>query len=400
MAKILEARPPKVINDHLESLEKVQNTVDELQNQIDQTKQAISESFSDCVVVFVDLVDSTAFKLANTESVWILRVKLFVDVISEYATELGGNVVKVIGDEVMITFTRDEQNNDALNFVMRTNEIEDVLRRITGHATKIKIALDGGKVCFIKYTGNEAPDPQGTPVDRCARISKFCRPSTVLTSEAQYLRFEHKDIWKFVGKPNLKGIGNTSVYQLGAETVIAEDTKTISMREFNRLNTFDEENKVLSDKNRKLQDQIRELGKKPNPDATVPDGEDKAWKEIEDVIKEINKLIDGAPSSRHQYARFLFLSEIGEYEKYDPFNGKVFDDLIQAGIVDSKEDNGWYCINPNHKRNQKVQTKIADLEQLLLSFLEVYGDINEDEMFEHSVKDPEFWDEYIGYQVI
>ena len=108
MKKVLLPRPPKVVNEDLATLEAVTKSVEKLKSQVEETKRAISESFSDCVVVFVDLVDSTSFKLANPESTWILRVKLFVDVISQYATELGGNLVKVLGwydNEMGYTYT-------------------------------------------------------------------------------------------------------------------------------------------------------------------------------------------------------------------------------------------------------------------------------------------------------
>lgn len=400
MKKVLLKKSPKIVNDDLASLEAVNKSVEELTTKIEETKQAISESFSDCVVAFVDLVDSTSFKVSNPESTWILRVKIFVDVISEYATGLGGDVVKVIGDEVMISFTREEQNNDALNFVMRISEIEKALKKATGVPTKIKIALDGGKVCFIKYVGNEAADPQGTPVDRCARISKFCSAGTVLTSESQFLRFEHKDLWKFVGKPNLKGIGPTSVYQLGEATVEAIDQQSLPIDQYNRLIKIAEENQQLIEKNKKLQEQIRAMGRKPEPDAAIDLGEENSWAEIENVIKEIGKLVDGAACSTSQYARFLFLEQIDESEKYNTFEGKTFDDVIQAGLVHSEHDNDWYSVNHSNKRNQKALDKIDELEQLLISYQENYGDINEDELFDHSVKSPEFWAEYIGYHVI
>ncbi len=120
---------------------------------------------------------------------------------------------------------------------------------------------------------------------------------------------------------------------------------------------------------------------------------------VQALIKEIGKLIDGASCSSSQYARFLFLEQISESEKYNAFERKTFDDVIQAGLVQSENDNDWYSINHKNKRNQKVQDKIDELEQLLVSFQENYGDINEDELFDHSVKSPDFWSEYIGYNV-
>jgi class 3 adenylate cyclase len=400
MGKILENIVPKTVNSDLEELVKINQSVKNLNSEMESTKKVISESFSECVIMFVDLVGSTEFKLKNPDSVWILRVKLFVDVISQYAKELSGNIVKIIGDEVMITFTREERDNDALNFVMRLKEIEKNLEKVTGYPTKIKIAFDSGAVCFIRYEGNIANDPQGTPVDRCARISKFCEASTVLTSENQVLRFDHKEIWKFIGKPNLKGIGNTSIYQLGEASIVAQDTLELPQIEYNQLLNYKDGNIKLKNKNIDLQNQIKELGKNPDPDASVADSEkDQDWNAIEEVIIKINSYIDKTPGASSQYARFLFLYQIGEKYKEDSFNGITFDTIKEAGIVEDELENGWYSIISSNKRNSKILPLIDELESMVDYHVREFGDLDEDDMFEYSVKDPEFWDKYIGYCV-
>ncbi|ABZ94623.1 adenylate cyclase, family 3 (some proteins contain HAMP domain) [Leptospira biflexa serovar Patoc strain 'Patoc 1 (Ames)'] len=398
--RVLKDNEPTVVNEHLKVLEKTQIGISELQSGLNETKKDISESFSECVIMFVDLVDSTSFKQSHNESDWILRLKIFVDVISEYANGLGGKVVKVIGDEVMISFTRAEQNNDALNFAMRLSDIENSLEQLTGFPTKIKIALDSGKVCFIKYVGHETPDPQGLPVDRCARISKYCTPSSILTSEYQYLKFDHKDIWKFAGKPELKGLGRVSIYQLGNLSISAQDTKTISLQEYKLLKESEAENIQLKEYNKKLQEQIKLLGNRPNPDASITGDNVTAWENIKAEIEDIKILISTTPGSSIQFARFLFLNSINEKEEYNKFAGKFFDELIQANLVFSRDKNSWYELNQENKRNKKIIEKLEVLEEYLIEYTREFGEHDSDDLFDYSIKDSEFWKKYFGYRVV
>jgi len=401
MKRLLQPKVVKSVNADLEALSDVQEKIESYQSNLDQIEKKISDSFTECTIMFVDLVDSTKFKLNHPEPTWILRVKLFVDVITQYSNELGGNIVKIIGDEAMITFTRDVQIHDAMNFVMRIKEIENSLKKITGFDTRIKIALDKGPVCFIKYEGNTANDPQGTPIDRCARISKYCQAGTVLTSEFFYNEFEHKDLWKFIGKPKLKGLGNISIYQLSPQTIKAIDMIDIPEEEYDHLISLSDKNEVLENANRTLQIQLKESGKKPDPSATISDNEEdnEDWKEIEKLIDDICKLIDGGPSYSNEYARFVFLYQIDQYEKQDRYKGKIFDELIRANLVYSENENGWYGLNPEHKRNSRILLKINELEILLAAFVDNYGEIDESDLFEYSVTDPEFWEKYISYKV-
>lgn len=400
MKRILQSQTPVILNAALEKLEATQESVKEIQSQLKNIREEITNSFSEAVVMFIDLVDSTAFKMNHSESEWILRVKLFVDVISKYAIELGGNVVKVIGDEVMITFTRQEQTNDSLNFVMRISEIEQALQDVTGFPTKIKIAFDSGSVCFIKYTGHSTADPQGTPVDRCARISKFCQTSTVLTSENMYLKFQHKQLWSFAGKATLKGIGITSIYQLGDATVKVSDTKSVPVFEYEELLKLKDENIDLRSRNSILQKQIRKDGTMPLAAGVVNTDREDAWKDVENVIHKLNALISGVSGESRQYARFIFLNEISEGEEYNRFEGKVFDELIQEGLVHTEHDNSWYEINPNHKRNQKIATVIQELKTALDQYIEQHGEYDENDLFDYSISDAGFWKKYIGYHVL
>jgi class 3 adenylate cyclase len=347
--------------------------------------------------MFVDLVNSTEFKKDHPEPDWILRIKLFVNVISKYAKELGGDVVKIIGDEVMITFNRDEMINDATSFIMRVSEIETALKRITKFETQIKIALDTGPVCFLKYDGHDAPDPQGVPVDRCARIAKFCKASTILTSEVFFSKSEIKDLWHFVGKPLLKGIGNVSVYQFKEANVKAEDSISVPKSRYTELCNSEKERDLLKEMNVKLQKQCNDAGVKPNIKNSVDTGKESAWQKIKDSISDIKELIKKADISN--YPRFLFLNQIGEGEEYNKFTGKTFDDAIEGGYVELDDNERYFTLNSNHKRNQKINYLLSGLQKKIDDFVEDFGALDEDDLFEYSIRSPEFWDKYIGYNV-
>src|SRR5262249_35673703 len=137
--------------------------------------------FIERAIVFMDVVASTAFKVEHSAhpEEWILRVRQFSELLAAAVQNCNGKVIKFIGDEVMATF---ENIYDAQNLVGRISEIEDNLKAATGFETKIKVAADFGFVYELAFEGHDAPDPQGTPVDRCARIAKFGVPNEVLAS--------------------------------------------------------------------------------------------------------------------------------------------------------------------------------------------------------------------------
>ena len=165
-------------------MERIKETLNETLKNQDEVIKNIRNGFEDVAVVFIDLVDSTKFKIVNQDEpeIWISRLKIFCDVVREFIEDCNGKVVKYIGDEVMAVFDRESKIKDAINFIQRIKDIENTIYDITKSKTEIKVALDYGEVFLLSYEGHKELDPQGTPIDRSARIAKHSKPTTILTT--------------------------------------------------------------------------------------------------------------------------------------------------------------------------------------------------------------------------
>lgn len=367
-------------NENVEKLESITAEVKRLQAERDKTIKSIKNDMSNKVIVFIDMVDSTQFKTehSNNPEVWILRLFQFSNILTSAITGCAGVVVKYIGDEVMGVF---ENVNDAKNLIGRISEIEKNLIEITGFETRIKITVDYGPVYMMNFDGHISPDPQGLTVDRCARISKYNQKSCVLTSVD--FKDETSDMhWCKLGKVNLKGIGDEYIYQLQKQTIALEEKIEISKIE------YDEKNKLL--------EQYKNALEMKHPEEVKKIENSEEYDAVEDLIQEISKLIEGAGVDSSYYARFIFLYKSTEgWEEYNRFKGKEFDSLIEKNLVSiNSDDDRFYVLNGNHKRNIQILKKLDELQELMNS-LEL-----DEELYDMSITDADFWKEKIGYDVI
>lgn len=389
-------------NDALAWLESLKRRAEELHAEESTIIQRIREGFVDRSIVFIDIVGSTQFKVAHKEKpeVWILRIRQYSSLIEEAIKGCKGTVVKYIGDEVMATF---ENIYDAQNLICRISEIEANLVKATGYETRIKIAVDYGPVYEIEFDGHDANDPQGTPVDRCARIAKYGQAGEVLSSDS-FARETPKLDWKEVGATDLKGLGEQVIYQLGRISVNLEPMVEIKQKDISMLK---DENKELNDKcviligqNKALEHQLKEAGKQPISEALygVPE-KDVKWLVVLQRVKTLKSLIEEAPGSSGKYARFIFLHySHSRGSDYDSFKENVFDELIESNHVIG-DSSGYFWLNPEHPRNQKVMKEVKGVEKALNDYL-LKEDKEPSDLFEWSLKDPEFWNKYIGFNVM
>ncbi len=415
--RIFKPSVNKPINPKLDNLEQVQQKVAEIIKEKETAIKEIREGFVECVVVFIDLVDSTKFKIDNSSEPekWILRVKQFGNIIREYIENSNGKVVKYIGDEVMGVFDRMTKVDDAISLIQRIKNIEENLTEITGAATRVKIALDFGKVFLIKYDGHDELDPQGTPIDRCARIGKYCEAGTVLSSYEFVSNCSFPRQWFNLGSVEMKGLGSQPIYQFGEETIELRKKVEILEEDLNALKNnaqkLTEENQALMlDKKElistveKLQTQLKNAGEKPVIDTDFSNKEEqdlskKEWAKIEENFRNIRKLIkdSGVPDS--EYARFLFLNQKGFEEEYNAFKNRTFDASIEKDLV-TQNSNERFELNVSNKRNQKIIKLIEETERLLRYYETEYGSIDDDDLYEHNFSDADFWCDWIGIDVV
>ena len=405
----------KTVNTEIANLEQIALKVTEIKKEQKKAIEAIRDGLTDTVVVFFDLVDSTKFKIDHKDhpEKWIVRLKQFGDVVKEYIEYCGGTVVKYIGDELMAVFNSDSKVSDALNCVGRIKEIEKDLFNVSGHETRIKIAMDYGQVFMLKYEGHDEPDPQGTPIDRCARISKYCEPGVILSSYELISKTQFPKQWRKIGQVDMKGLGKQSIYQFGDNTVEINEYLTIPKDEFeslkNELDELKEMNKEMNLKHKEmvstiseLQSQIKDLGNTPIIEKSFNSDEDKYeidYAELEQRFRSIKKEISKAGVSNNEYARFLFLHQQGVGDKYDVFKGREFSACIEKKLVYDVTDEGYFELNTDNKRNQRILEMIHETERILTYFIDEHGELDQEDLFEYSFSDPDFWENYIDLDV-
>ena len=406
--------PPKAANEDLAKLEVVMERMAEIKAEEKAVLAEIRNSFCEAVVVFVDMVGSTKFKVdhANEPERWVLRVQQFSEVIAEYTENLGGKVVKYIGDEVMAVFDSASCVNDACNLVARIDEIETNLKEITGVETRIKVAIDKGNVCFLKFAEHDPIDPQGTAIDRCARIAKHTVPGAVLASSEFVKDCPPTYAWKEAGSADFKGLGATVIYQMGDQVTVdltpkveLPDAEVRHLRERaasaeTEKQRLEIENRQLTEMNQGLQQQIRDLGDEPAEEHSVTFEEDSsaesAWAEIQEDIAELKRLLERSPTSKSEHARFLFLHRSGMGDDYNSFEGRTFDRSIESKLVEKHGDGGRYYLDDDHPLNHKLCSVMSRLE----SKLEEFDGGDEDDLYRYSLDDPEFWANKIGIYVL
>jgi class 3 adenylate cyclase len=218
----------------------------ETTNTLKTLQQAIKKHLEDTerIIVFIDLVGSTRFKIEYSAEpwIWIARLSLFYQILSKSAKQYGGTVVKFIGDEAMISFDG-SRIEAAVNLITSIATIEDEMQKRTGRPAKIKIAADIGHVYEFNIIEHGPPDPQGTPTDRCARIAKRCLPGQVLVSQELYQRLPatEKNSWTFLASEKAHGLGFIGIYILGTSlsetepTIEAESGTTDNLTPFQKL---------------------------------------------------------------------------------------------------------------------------------------------------------------------
>lgn len=404
---VIPPRNGEAVNRELTELGQVKAQLAELKAAEDEVIQRIRTSFRDAVVVFIDMVGSTQFKVENSDKpeTWIRRVFLFCDIISKYVEALGGRVVKYIGDEVMAVFESEFSVNDASSLVARIDEIEAKLMEVIGVETRIKIAIDKGSVCFLKFEGHDETDPQGTPVDRCARIAKHTKAGVVLASHEFVVACPKTFTWLEVRPVEFRGIGSTMVYQMGEKTVDLTPLREVREDDYQRLQTrvteaergqqhFEMENQRLIEMNEGLQNQIREIGQEPDSahSVTYEEEDENPWSDVQESIEALKEIINEAPAPATEYARFLFLDRSGYGDRYNSYE-RSFDASIEAKLV-YKDGDGFYHLDHDHRRNNAARSAMSQLEDSLSQY-----DQPEDELFNYSLDDPEFWHKKLGYYV-
>lgn len=415
--KIFTETKPKSVDEPLNTLESIKQKKEAIIAEELETIKQIRSGFQEVVVLFIDMVDSTKFKTTtqDTPEKWILRVRQFSEIVGQYINECGGRIVKYIGDELLAVFNRDSKINDSINLLNRIKDLQRDLSEITGESTTVKIALDFGNVYFLEYIGHQEPDPQGTPVDRCARIAKYCKAGIALTSFELVKNCDHPNLWTNIGEAELKGIGPTRIFQFGEGTIDIIPTTEISETELKSLRDktnqqkAEIENLTLKNNeaisiNKELNEKLKESGASFDQSLVIEKDSNEVtcernWDVIKTKITTLKKIINECTAPSSEYARFLFLYLRDEYWEYNSFTNDTFDASIESNLIRRSAEND-YQLDPDNRRNRKAIEVMDDIEFHLEKYESQCRNYNDTDLFDFSLKSPEFWAKYIGYTVV
>jgi class 3 adenylate cyclase len=156
-----------------------------LYEEVSNLWNTIAEKQQEASVVFVDLAGSTEFKAIFGSVFGLEKTFLHNSVVTKIAAR-HGDVVKYIGDEVMIVVRGAEHAKVAcqigidiqIGFATLNNNHPNDPRFPIGS----KVGIHSGVVQYWKYPGHEPLDPQGNTVDLAARIVSLAKPQQILCS--------------------------------------------------------------------------------------------------------------------------------------------------------------------------------------------------------------------------
>lgn len=376
----------------LEELEELNRLATKIDAQREQAAKEIREGFCDRAIVFLDVVGSTAFKgeHQDTPDVWILRVKQFSEVLAKAVEQQNGQVVKYIGDEVMASF---ENAYDAASLVGRVDEIEESLEKATGFPTRIKVAADFGSVYELTFPKHTAKDPQGSPVDRCARIAKHGKEGEVLASTS-FKEKTDKLLWYPLGQIEMKGLGVQQVWQLARSTVKLTELVQVPKTRWEALLEAERALGEAREKNARLAAQLEARGDEPDPELLVDD------KDAEDSFFEFGELLEALQQTLKRVPSAVTEILFQETRGNEPHFNDVEGDLTRAaedGWIEVDRDTGHVASRDEHPKMRKVQAALDSLVEWMDAVPEGFEEWHFDTFgVEGNVRLRPFWSQHLS----
>lgn len=185
-------------------------------------------------IMFTDLESSTEYKRSMGHTKGYMRNRLFCDICEDAVRQQNGQVVKRLGDGVMVVFEH------AIDAVMASLLIK---RGIASHRKKLKKVVGSmnyriGITCgYVKEIPGKPKDYIGHAMDKGARIQTHARRNQILIDEIVYglihtkIRDYSDDI--LIGAPknvSLKGVGVSTLYEVSPKQLGLESSLSARMR--------------------------------------------------------------------------------------------------------------------------------------------------------------------------
>lgn len=130
-------------------------------------------------VIFIDLNDSTQYKVIHGDMQGLERTFIHNTMCSDIIEKCKGKIVKYIGDEIMAIF---DNNNMLANVVKCAFKIQNYWQKFEEkqYNIKPKIGINYGNIYFWNYTKNGMEDPQGEVVDLASRLVSIAKNNQIL----------------------------------------------------------------------------------------------------------------------------------------------------------------------------------------------------------------------------
>jgi len=214
---------------------RVDSTILEIDSIIDEVEHAIAtnEDKYKCIM-FTDLESSTEYKRDMGHTKGYMRNRLFCDICENAVKQHNGQVVKRLGDGVMVVF------ENAIDAVLTSLLIK---RTIAENRKKLKKLVGPmnyriGITCgYVKEIPGRPKDYIGHAMDKGARIQTHALRNQVLIDEIVYglihtkIRDYSGDI--LIGSPKnmtLKGVGISTLYEVSPKNMGLESSMFTRLR--------------------------------------------------------------------------------------------------------------------------------------------------------------------------
>ncbi|EAU54429.1 adenylate/guanylate cyclase domain-containing protein [Mariprofundus ferrooxydans] len=225
LPQLAASRPAGRVATNLVDLDKI---IGEVSHVIATTKDHYK------CIMFTDLESSTEYKRSMGHTKGYMRNRLFCDLCEDAVRQHNGQIVKRLGDGVMVVFEH------AIDAVMASMLIK---RSIAGHRKKLKKVVGSlnyriGITCgYVKEIPGKPKDYIGHAMDKGARIQTHARRNQILIDEIMYglihtkIRDYSDDI--LIGAPKnvtLKGVGVSTLYEVSPKQMGLESGMAARMR--------------------------------------------------------------------------------------------------------------------------------------------------------------------------
>lgn len=146
-------------------------------------RDELEKSKKEKVILFADLANSTFIKVEKNLTEALIKILQHNEVVKEISEKFGGEVVKYLGDAVLVTFKGTDTEKAikvAVKILKRFEKINKKLNLKNIDKFETNIGISSGDVFLTSPKSN---DPIGLPVDIAYRLSDIGKPCQILCSE-------------------------------------------------------------------------------------------------------------------------------------------------------------------------------------------------------------------------